>query len=64
MMLVDANLLSYAVNSDLPQHARARPWLEEQLSDAASIGLPWVVVLEFLRIVLVQRKPDIRGSPT
>lgn len=45
MMLVDANLLIYAVNSDLPQHAGARRWLEGQLSSAASIGLPWVVLL-------------------
>jgi toxin-antitoxin system PIN domain toxin len=50
MILVDANLLIYAVNSDLPHHARARRWLEKQLSDAASVGLPWVVVLAFLRI--------------
>jgi hypothetical protein len=50
MILVDANLLIYAVNSDLPHHARARCWLEEQLSDAAFVGLPWVVVLAFLRI--------------
>lgn len=50
MMLVDANLLIYAVNSDLPQHAAARRWLEGQLSSAASIGLPWVVLLAFLRV--------------
>ncbi|ESQ15825.1 MAG: hypothetical protein N838_07460 [Thiohalocapsa sp. PB-PSB1] len=40
MILVDANLLIYAVNSDLPHHARARRWLEKQLSDAAFVGLP------------------------
>jgi len=50
MILVDANLLIYAVNSDLPHHVKARRWLEKQLSDAASVGLPWVVVLAFLRI--------------
>lgn len=50
MMIIDANLLIYAVNSDLPHHALARGWLEEQLSNEASIGLPWVVMLAFLRI--------------
>jgi toxin-antitoxin system PIN domain toxin len=50
MKLVDANLLIYAVNSDLAHHPKARHWLEGQLSDGASVGLPWVVVLAFLRI--------------
>jgi hypothetical protein len=51
MMLVDANLLIYAVNSDLPQHAAARRWLEGQLSSAASIGPGpnhWAVLRELL----------------
>jgi len=50
MILVDANLLLYAVNSDLPQHARAREWWENALSGDALVGLPWVVILAFLRI--------------
>jgi len=50
MILVDANLLLYAVNRDLPQHARAREWLERTLSDDDGVGLPWVVILAFLRI--------------
>ena len=28
-MILDANLLIYAKFSDLPQHARARAWLED-----------------------------------
>ncbi|HOW74633.1 MAG TPA: PIN domain-containing protein [Candidatus Competibacteraceae bacterium] len=50
MMLVDANLLLYAVNDDLPQSPRARAWLEGALSDNKCVGLPWVVILAFLRI--------------
>jgi toxin-antitoxin system PIN domain toxin len=50
MILVDANLLLYAVNRDLPQHAQARAWLESVLSGPERVGLPWVVVLAFLRI--------------
>lgn len=50
MILVDANLLLYAVNSDLPQHVKARRWWEEALRGDQSIGLPWVVILAFLRI--------------
>lgn len=50
MILVDANLLIYAVNRDLPQHRAARVWWENTLAGNASVGMPWVVVLAFLRI--------------
>ena len=32
MILVDANLLIYAVDQDSPHHDKARRWLEEILS--------------------------------
>lgn len=50
MKLVDANLLLYAVDASSPHHARARPWLEEQLSGAETIGLAWLVLLAFMRL--------------
>jgi len=50
MILLDANLLLYAVNRDLPQHEKARAWLEQALSDEQRVGLPWVVILAFLRL--------------
>ena len=51
MILVDANLLVYAHVRSFPQHARARDWLDTQLSRAAPVGLPWPSLLGFLRIV-------------
>ncbi len=50
MMLIDANLLLYAVNRDLPQHQEARVWLERVLSGSEGVGLPWIVLLAFLRL--------------
>ena len=50
MILVDANLLIYAVDADSPNHPRARRWLERTLSDDEPVGLAWVVLLAFLRI--------------
>lgn len=50
MILIDANLLLYAVNRDLPQHTLARSWLEQTLSSNDPVGLPWVSILAFLRI--------------
>lgn len=50
MILVDANLLIYAVNRDAAQHAAARAWWEEVLSGTTPVGLPWLVLLAFLRL--------------
>lgn len=50
MILVDANLLIYAVDSDSAHHKKARRWLEDVLSRATPVGLAWVVILAFLRI--------------
>ena len=51
MILIDANLLVYAHVTSLPQHQRARGWLDEQLNGAAPVGLPWISLLAFLRLV-------------
>jgi len=51
VILIDANLLIYAHVSSFPQHARARVWLDGQLSGGARVGLPWPSLLGFLRIV-------------
>jgi len=50
MTVVDANLLLYAYDGSSRYHARARPWLEATLSGTAPVGLPWAVLLAFLRI--------------
>ena len=60
MILVDANLLIYAVNKNSPQHRVARKWLETTLSGAGAVGLPWIVVLAFLRITT---RPGILEHP-
>ncbi len=60
MILVDANLLIYAVDADAPLHLPARKWLEETLSGTARVGLAWIVILAFLRITTragILRKP-------
>ena len=47
---IDLNLLLYAVNANSPRHQSAHAWLERSLSSNELIGLPWVVLLGFLRI--------------
>ena len=50
MTLVDLNILLYVVNRDAPEHERARVWWEHALNSDEPVGLPWVVVLGFLRL--------------
>ncbi len=49
-MIVDANLLLYARNSDDPHHAAAAHWLEAALNGTRRIGLPWQSLHAFVRI--------------
>ncbi len=51
MILPDINLLVYAYNSDAPAHGQARDWWEACLSETATVGLPWAVMLGYLRIM-------------
>lgn len=50
MIIVDVNLLVYAVNEDAPEHRKAKAWLEAAISGTETIGLPWIVLLAFLRL--------------
>jgi uncharacterized protein len=50
MILVDANLLLYAHDSDSPRHARAREWLEDVMNGDEDVGLAAVTLMAFLRI--------------
>jgi toxin-antitoxin system PIN domain toxin len=49
-MLLDANLLLYAVDRDSRWHHSAAAWLEEVLSGPTRVGFPWPTLLAFLRI--------------
>ncbi|MGI8702144.1 MAG: type II toxin-antitoxin system VapC family toxin [Nocardioidaceae bacterium] len=50
MVVVDANVLIYAVNESSPQHESARRWLYEALTSDETVGLAWTVLLAFLRL--------------
>lgn len=50
-MLVDANLLLYAVDRSTAQHAAAREWLAGVLNGRRRVGLPWQSIGAFLRII-------------
>lgn len=51
MILLDVNLLLYAYDARSPRHEPARAWLEQTLSGSETVGLPWVVMLAFIRLI-------------
>ena len=50
MILVDANILIYAVNEDAPINRKAKSWLESTISGPDTVGFSWNVLLAFLRL--------------
>jgi len=63
-MLVDANILLYAVHRQSPKHAAAAAWLTEQLNGSRRVGLPWPSLLAFLRISTHPRAYERPLEPT
>ncbi len=59
-MIVDANILLYAVDLDSPFHHRAAHWLEEVIGGPRRVGLPWQTIGAFLRIAT---HPRLNESP-
>lgn len=57
-MLVDANLLLFAVDTASPDHDRAAPWLVERLNGDRRVGLPWESLTAFVRIATNPRASD------
>ena len=60
VMLVDANLLLYAVNGAAPEHDRAATWIEQQLNGPTRVGLPWESLTAFLRLAT---NPRVMARP-
>lgn len=49
-MLVDANLLLFAVDANSHFHAATRTWLARQLGGLRRVGIPWLSLGAFYRI--------------
>ncbi len=59
-MIVDANVLLYAVDDQAHFHSIARSWLEEALNGVERVGFPWVSLTAFQRIIT---HPRVTASP-
>jgi hypothetical protein len=51
MLVPDVNLLLHAYNSESAYHSVARHWWEETLGLERPVGLAWVAVLGFMRLM-------------
>lgn len=60
MIIPDANLLIYAYDSTSPSHHKAKAWWELNLNGIDPIGIPWVVVLAFVRLMT---HPTVAANP-
>jgi uncharacterized protein len=50
LVIVDTNVLLYAVNEQSRHHEASRSWLDQALGGAEAIGFAWVVLLAFIRV--------------
>jgi uncharacterized protein len=54
-VLIDANILLYAVDSASPFHQRASHWLTDQLNGPRQVAFPWQSLVAFMRISTHER---------
>ena len=51
MIVPDVNLLVYAYYDGAPHHDAAQRWWEALLNGAEQVGLPWIVITGFIRVL-------------
>jgi toxin-antitoxin system PIN domain toxin len=51
MIIPDVNLLLHAYNADSKVHSAAKDWWEQTVSGPRPVGLPWVSLLGFIRLI-------------
>lgn len=57
-MLLDANILLYAVDKRAPQHRAASDFMEHALNGTRRVALPWQSIVAFVRISTHPRISD------
>jgi toxin-antitoxin system PIN domain toxin len=51
MIIPDINLLIYAHNDQAPNHQKAKAWWEGLMNGKTPVGLPWVSISGFIRLM-------------
>ena len=63
MIVPDINLLLYAYNDGSPFYSVARSWWEDLVNGPERIGVPWVVVVGFVRLIINPSAIEFPMSP-
>ena len=63
-MLIDANILLFAVDETSKFNDRAATWLAQMLNGSARVGFPWQSLVAFVRISTHPRASEKPLSPT
>jgi hypothetical protein len=63
-MLVDANILLFAVDERSAFHESSRAWLMQALNGTRRVGFPWATLLAFARIATNPRASAVPLSPS
>ena len=58
MILVDINILLYAIDADSPHHRRVLSWWESALASNEPVGLYWTTVIGFVRVCTQHRSVE------
>ncbi len=60
MKLPDVNLFLYAYDSQSPQQAAAKKWVEQTLTGTETVALAWMMLVGFIRL---STKPAVFARP-
>lgn len=64
MIVPDINLLVYAYNDGAPHHEPAKRWWESLVNGTERVGVPWVVLTGFVRLMTHPRALTSPISPS
>lgn len=64
MIVPDVNLLVYAYKDSAPEHEEARHWWESLVNGEEDVGIPWAVVIGFVRIMANPRAVENPVPPS
>lgn len=62
-MLIDANILLFAVDASASAHRRAAAWLTREINGEGRVGLPWESLTAFVRIATHPRASEHPLTP-
>ncbi len=63
MIVPDVNLLVFAHDNNSPHHKAAQTWWESLVNGTETVGLPWLVIVGFIRLITNPRVVTPPATP-